>query len=303
MKLIHELLAVCLGLLVTTTCLGDSTSPSELTLIDPLPDVTKNCVANTWGKEVSLISEYANGNQLFVFPEQQNKLLAKMPFYPFEPNYGLYQVTVYSDCTVSFVSKGNNKFVAMWENTTAQSYYLAANREEKGRRSRYEVIDNQDGTYRFKSVEFKNFILAESNFNLNATQPNVTNPINTGNYYKAMAFRVIPHGYSEPVPISEMTDTTANDTDILTLARSVNTTNVKEGGGCKINGGVNGGKTGTYDTTTDPGHTWCCTKVNGGGDCTECTSNGQGKCSATSIKLPGLPIKDILSPSTGLILK
>ncbi len=40
----------------------------------------------------------------------------------------------------------------------------------------------------------------------------------------------------------------------------------KEGGACKVTGGANAGKTGTYDTSSDPGHTWC----SGPGFSTEC---------------------------------
>lgn len=39
----------------------------------------------------------------------------------------------------------------------------------------------------------------------------------------------------------------------------------EEGGKCTTRG-----KDGTIDTTTDPGHAWCCTKPGGGGDCSEC---------------------------------
>lgn len=56
---------------------------------------------------------------------------------------------------------------------------------------------------------------------------------------------------------------------------------VTNGGGCKITAGSNAGKTGTYDTTTDTGHTWCCTGSGGAGDCTECSSSGGGSCQAT----------------------
>ena len=42
-------------------------------------------------------------------------------------------------------------------------------------------------------------------------------------------------------------------------------------GACKINSGLNTGKTGTYDTKQDPGHVYCCT--NRGEDCTECLDN------------------------------
>ncbi len=57
-----------------------------------------------------------------------------------------------------------------------------------------------------------------------------------------------------------------------------------EGGGCKITSGPNSGQTGTYDTTSDPGHVWCCTKPNGGGSCTECS--GTNKCTSTLTKWP-----------------
>ena len=42
-------------------------------------------------------------------------------------------------------------------------------------------------------------------------------------------------------------------------------------GACKINSGLNTGKTGMYDTKQDPGHVYCCT--NRGDDCTECLGN------------------------------
>ena len=47
-------------------------------------------------------------------------------------------------------------------------------------------------------------------------------------------------------------------------------------GACRINVGLNAGKTGTYDTKSDPGHTFCCTGSGGTGDCTEC---GEDRCS------------------------
>jgi hypothetical protein len=40
-------------------------------------------------------------------------------------------------------------------------------------------------------------------------------------------------------------------------------------GACKINSGLNAGKTGRYDTKQDPGHVYCCA----GDDCTECLDN------------------------------
>ena len=43
------------------------------------------------------------------------------------------------------------------------------------------------------------------------------------------------------------------------------TPGVTEGGACKINSGPNSGSSGTYDTTTDPGHVWCCTGAGGAG--------------------------------------
>jgi hypothetical protein len=55
-----------------------------------------------------------------------------------------------------------------------------------------------------------------------------------------------------------------------------------EGGACKITSGPNAGKTGTYDTTSDPGHTWCCTGANGSGSCTECS--GSNKCTSAVTK-------------------
>jgi len=58
---------------------------------------------------------------------------------------------------------------------------------------------------------------------------------------------------------------------------------VSEGGSCKINSGPNAGKSGTYDTTTDPGHTWCCTGAGGAGDCTECGGT-PNKCSSALVK-------------------
>jgi len=64
--------------------------------------------------------------------------------------------------------------------------------------------------------------------------------------------------------------------------------NVQEGGACKIVSGPNAGKTGTYDTTTDPGHVWCCTQPGGGGDCTECT--GSSACTAASVRRPRFDI-------------
>ena len=53
---------------------------------------------------------------------------------------------------------------------------------------------------------------------------------------------------------------------------------------CRINSGLNAGKTGTYDTTSEPGHTWCCTGSGGTGDCTEC---GEDRCSDNRAKAPG----------------
>jgi hypothetical protein len=53
---------------------------------------------------------------------------------------------------------------------------------------------------------------------------------------------------------------------------------------CRINSGLHAGKTGTYDTTSEPGHTWCCTGLAGTGDCTEC---GEGRCSDIRAKAPG----------------
>src|SRR6516165_214872 len=50
-------------------------------------------------------------------------------------------------------------------------------------------------------------------------------------------------------------------------------------GACKINSGLNAGKTGTYDTKQDPGHVYCCT--NRGEDCTECLVNACSSVSAT----------------------
>lgn len=58
---------------------------------------------------------------------------------------------------------------------------------------------------------------------------------------------------------------------------------VTEGGACKITSGPNAGKSGTYDTTTDPGHTWCCTGAGGAGSCTECGGT-PNKCSSALIK-------------------
>lgn len=69
-------------------------------------------------------------------------------------------------------------------------------------------------------------------------------------------------------------------------SRPPTTTGVTNGGGCKINSGTNSGSTGTYDTSSDPGHVWCCTGANGSGSCTECTASGGGACTATLTKPP-----------------
>jgi hypothetical protein len=96
---------------------------------------------------------------------------------------------------------------------------------------------------------------------------------------------------------------------VLTAASSAQSTQTQtttgagptNGGACRISGGTNTGKGGTYDTTSDPGHVWCCTRPNGGGSCTECSSTGGGRCTAsrTARTHPGMrpPAPAVRSPN------
>ena len=58
---------------------------------------------------------------------------------------------------------------------------------------------------------------------------------------------------------------------ILSPSQSLAQKSSPPSGACKINSGLNTGKTGTYDTKQEPGHVYCCT--NRGEDCTECLGN------------------------------
>lgn len=152
------------------------------------------CIANQWGKTIALLSDYAQGSQVFVFANKSNALYAATPVDNYRDADGKFGVMVHQDCTVSLQAQGNSKFVAVWDDSTGKQQSVVANHNASDKRARYEVAANYDGTYKFRSVGSGTTLMVDPQQQLRTTRPEVTLS-NDPAYFQAMNFRVLSYGF------------------------------------------------------------------------------------------------------------
>lgn len=192
-----KLYSMTILLLATNTGLLPESCAEKLNIKTTTDNTdTLACIAQAWSKTVSLTSDAAQNVQVLVFPSLDNTLYAALPVNTnnANPAYGRYNVTLYKDCTVSFTSKGNGKLVTAWEDDAKKNSTLAANGNKVDRYSRFEVVDNYDNTYKFRSVGLGSTLMVDSRQQLRTTRPEVTLS-NDPAYFQAMKFRVVAENH------------------------------------------------------------------------------------------------------------
>ncbi|OQX13167.1 MAG: hypothetical protein BWK73_12940 [Thiothrix lacustris] len=101
------------------------------------------CIADTWGKTISLVSDYTNATNVLVFPHYFHQ-----SFDDYTSTETDSIITVYPDCRISIQS---------FDDKTRHDVNL------QRKPLRYEVIDNGDGSYQFKSQEFNTLLVFPQN--------------------------------------------------------------------------------------------------------------------------------------------
>lgn len=76
-----------------------------------------------------------------------------------------FDVIRFQDCTISFRSHENYKYVSVWD---SNHYYLQADGYYIGDEDRYKVYKYSDGTYGFKSVKYGKWVYTDYNGYLKA---------------------------------------------------------------------------------------------------------------------------------------